>query len=53
MMLPTAAVVAGAEPLMAPKKVAATTVAMLSPPDMWPTSADAMRMSRLVRPPPA
>ena len=48
---PTAAVVAGADPEIAPKKVPATTVAMLSPPVRTPKTAEARRTSRFDRPP--
>ncbi len=44
--MPTAAVVAGPEPEMAPKNTQASTVAMPSPPVTGPASASAMSTSR-------
>ena len=50
-MAPIAAVVAGAEPEMAEKTSAASTVTIASPPVRWRTSVPAKSTSRCDRPP--
>ena len=50
MSMPTAAVVAGPEPEMAPKKTQARTAVMASPPLIWPTICSATVTIRLEMP---
>lgn len=53
MIAPTAAVVAGPEPEMAPKNMQVMTVTMARPPVRWPTRESKNSTSRLDRPPPS